>query len=164
MNSKYILKRNVLKKLLFFAAFILCFKTNAQTRAIYIVENYYYDGVLQKGKLAAHGVELSISRKLDDSFYFFTNEWTEEGSYSTGKIIGWHEVDKEIAFDFDINQDDDLIHAYEFKWKFENSYDNVVGKADVLFIEYGDECDRFFTCIVNVASQELELKYEGYKE
>ena len=164
MNSKYILKRNVLKKLLFFAAFVLCLNSNAQPRAIYIVENYYDDGVLQEGQALAYGLELSISRKLDDSFYYFTNEWYKEGSYSSGKMIGWHEVDKEIANDFDINQDDDLIHAYEFKWKFENSYDNVVGKADILFIEYGDECERFFTCIVNVASQGLELKYEGYKE
>lgn len=139
------------------------FVSHGQTRGAYIVENYYENDILQEDALEK-GIELSIVRSLKDDFYYFTNEWFNIGTYSTGVMYNWEEVDNDVAFDFDITNDDENVHAYEFKWKFENSYNKDKGEANVLFIDFLDGCDHYFICVVTIKTKDLVLRYEGYRE
>ena len=140
------------------------FHVSAQTRGAFIVENYYLNDELQDGEAEKYGMELSFTRSLDDGYYYFTNEWVAEGTYSTGPTWDWEEVDTDIALDFDISSDYESIRIQQFKWKYENSYDKDKGEATVLFIEFIDGCEYFFTCEINVKSKDLVLRYEGYRE
>lgn len=136
--------------------------SNAQPTAVYSVENFYIDGILQEGAAQEYGMQLSIIRSIESGFYFFSNEWLEVGSYSTGKMLGWEEIDDESAFNFD--EEVDHTHAYAFKWKYENNYNRDHGVADVVFIEFGDEYERFFVCEVSIEEEDLVLKFEGYRQ
>ncbi len=139
------------------------FESRAQIRGVYIVEQYFENDILQEDAIE-NGMELSIVRSLKDDFYYFTNEWFNVGTYSTGVMYNWEEVDNDVAFDFEITKDDQSVHAYEFTWKFENSYDKDKGQAEVLFIDFMDECDHYFICVVTIKAKDLVLRYEGYRE
>lgn len=145
---------------LIFSCFI-GLNSNAQPTAVYSVENFYINGILQEGTAQEYGMQLSIIRSIESGFYFFSNEWLEVGSYSTGKMLGWEEIDDESAFNFE--EEVDYTQAYAFKWKYENNYNRDHGVAKVVFTEFGEECERYFKCIVTIESENLELKYEGYR-
>jgi hypothetical protein len=110
-------------------SFVFLTKTFAQPTAIYKVEKLYIDDVLQEGTAEEYAMELSIVRSVQDGFYYFSNEWTEIGSYSTGKMLGWEEIDDESAFNFD--EEVDNVQAYAFKWKYENNYNRDHGVEKV---------------------------------
>lgn len=147
--------------LMILISFVFFTNLHAQPTAIYKVENFYIDGILQEGTAQEYGMELSIIRSIESGFYFFSNEWLELGSYSTGKMMGWEEIEDESPFNFD--KEVDNIKAYAFKWKYENNYNRDHGVADVVFIEFGEECERYFKCTVTMESENYELKYEGYR-
>lgn len=142
----------------------LVFGSFAQLRGAFIVENYYVNDELQEDEAEEFGMELSFTRSLDDGYYYFTNEWVAEGTYSTGVTWNWEEVDSDISLDFDISSDYESVRIQQFKWRYENSYDKDKGEATVLFIEFMDGCEHFFTCEVRLKSEDLVLRYEGYRE
>ena len=84
------------------------------------------------------------------------------GSYSTGKMLGWEEIDDESGLNF--NEEIENIQAYAFKWKNENNYNRDHGVAKVVFTEFGDEYERFFVCEVSIEEENLVLKFEGYRQ
>lgn len=161
---------NRLGKSVFFCSFLIIvfcltgFRSQAQLRGAFIVDNYFVNDDLQEDEAEEFGMELSITRSLDDGYYYFTNEWVAAGSYSTGVTWNWEEIDSDISLDFDISSDYESIRIQQFKWRYENSYDKNKGEATVLFIEFMDGCEHFFTCEVRLKSEDLVLRYEGYRE
>lgn len=149
---------------LMFVFLSFAYSVQAQSRGAFIVENYYENDVLKKDFAEYNGIELSITSSLQDDFYYFTNEWVVVTSYSTGPTWDWEEVDKDVALDFDIDNVDENVKAYRFKWKYSNSYDRDKGEATVLFIEHMIECEVHFICVVTIKSKDLVLRYDGYRE
>jgi hypothetical protein len=128
-----------------------------QKRIDYKVTNYTVNGK-NYDKLALENDIALVFYECAENEFCFANQFREGNSQSYGKVYGFNKKNVDET---------ETKHAYkemQFTWDFQNSYDNVTGKAKVSITEiYIGSTVKMSAEIVVLETNEI-LLFDGYLE